>query len=466
MINKEHSQNPSVKLIKSLIRTEETFALLLLSKTDHSSLQENICLFCLTLCFFLPSRVENMSMRLEEVNEREHFMKASLQTVDLRLSQLEDTSGRMATALEKLAGIDTAELTLPRSRASSECDATYLLRQSSVNSSDSYSIYRYQTDELVYDTLPTPMSPALTLHKPDSKMQLAPERQGSLRSILGPNVVTSMESSKNTLEVVQAVPRSHSSSVDQQDQSPSYESIPQSLTQTESIGKSQSGIQPALRLPLGKTKLEATISYPLDKPRARRYYPTETGNASHASIMKSKSFIFAQGGDLVGGFNNWTLMDQEYRTIMNQVCPSVVQQWTAEWKHELQQKMDDDPPPEYPGLVPQLENQIEQKYLLANPEETSEMGKVEGLSPSPVSSPLIQKRPTCNRDSVKSGRTCRYPPGRSRSLHSRSQRTKSIKERLNRPGHARSISSLMVPSASPTEEQKTNQDKPSTETVC
>ncbi|XP_039196056.1 transient receptor potential cation channel subfamily M member 1 isoform X8 [Crotalus tigris] len=411
-------------------------------------------------------RVENMSMRLEEVNEREHFMKASLQTVDLRLSQLEDTSGRMATALEKLAGIDTAELTLPRSRASSECDAAYLLRQSSVNSSDSYSIYRYQTDELLYDTLPMPMSPALALHKADSKMQLAPERQGSLRSALGPNAVTSVESSKNTLEVVQAVPRSYSSSVDQQDQSPSYESIPQSLTQTESIGNSQSGIQPALRLPLGKTRLGATISYPLDKPRARRYYPAETGNASHASIMKSKSFIFAQGRDLVAGFNNWTLVDQEYRTITNQVCPSVVQQWTAEWKYELQQKMDDDPPPEYPGIVPQLENPIEQKYLLANPEETSEMGKVEGLSPSPVSSPLIQKRTTCNRDSVKLGRTCRNPPGRSRSLHSRSQRTKSIKERLNRPGHARSISSLMVPSGSPMEELKTNQEKPSTETTC
>ncbi|ETE72698.1 Transient receptor potential cation channel subfamily M member 1 [Ophiophagus hannah] len=403
-------------------------------------------------------RVENMSMRLEEVNEREHFMKASLQTVDLRLSQLEDNSCRMATALEKLAGIDTTELTLPRSRASSECDAAYLLRQSSVNSSDGYSIYRYQTDELICDTLPTPTSPAL--RKADSKMQLGPERQGSLRSVLGPNEVTSMETSKNTLEAIQAVPGSYSGSVDPQDQSPSYESISQS---------SQPGTQPALQnaqLPLGKTKLEATISYPLDKPRARRYYPTETGNTSHAAIMKSKSFIFAQGQDLVGGFNNWTLMDQEYRTIMNQVCPSAVQQWTAEWKYELQQKMDNEPPPEYPGLVPELENQAEQKYLLASPEENREMGNVGGLSLFPVSSPQIQRRASCNRYSVKSGRTGRYPPGRSRSLHSHSQRTKSIKERLNRPGHANSISSLMIPSGSPMEERKTNQEKPSTETEC
>uniref|UniRef100_A0A667YY31 Transient receptor potential cation channel, subfamily M, member 1b n=1 Tax=Myripristis murdjan TaxID=586833 RepID=A0A667YY31_9TELE len=34
----------------------------------------------------VPGRVENMSMRLEEVNERENTMKASLQTVDLRLA--------------------------------------------------------------------------------------------------------------------------------------------------------------------------------------------------------------------------------------------------------------------------------------------------------------------------------------------------------------------------------------------
>ncbi|XP_078740906.1 transient receptor potential cation channel subfamily M member 3-like, partial [Lampetra fluviatilis] len=48
-------------------------------------------------------RVENMAMRLEEVNEREHFMKASIQTVDLRLAQLEEATSRIAGALERLA---------------------------------------------------------------------------------------------------------------------------------------------------------------------------------------------------------------------------------------------------------------------------------------------------------------------------------------------------------------------------
>ncbi|KAM4618245.1 transient receptor potential cation channel subfamily M member 1b [Polymixia lowei] len=91
-------------------------------------------------------RVENMSMRLEEVNERENTMKASLQTVDLRLAQLEEIHGRMAVALEKLAGVDRTELTRTFSRNSSVCDPSSLLRQGSINSADGYSLYRFHMD--------------------------------------------------------------------------------------------------------------------------------------------------------------------------------------------------------------------------------------------------------------------------------------------------------------------------------
>uniref|UniRef100_A0A8C7S602 Transient receptor potential cation channel, subfamily M, member 1a n=1 Tax=Oncorhynchus mykiss TaxID=8022 RepID=A0A8C7S602_ONCMY len=73
-------------------------------------------------------RVENMSMRLEEVNEREHSMKASLQTVDLRLGQLEEFSGRMMNALEKLAGVDHNDLVRTQSGVSSVCDTSSLLQ--------------------------------------------------------------------------------------------------------------------------------------------------------------------------------------------------------------------------------------------------------------------------------------------------------------------------------------------------
>ncbi|KAJ8778290.1 hypothetical protein J1605_013789 [Eschrichtius robustus] len=48
----------------------------------------------------------------------------------------------MVNALENLAGMDKSDLMQTRSRASSECDATYLLRQSSINSADGYSMYR------------------------------------------------------------------------------------------------------------------------------------------------------------------------------------------------------------------------------------------------------------------------------------------------------------------------------------
>ncbi|XP_051800564.1 transient receptor potential cation channel subfamily M member 1-like [Acanthochromis polyacanthus] len=120
-------------------------------------------------------RVENMFMRLEEVNEREHSMKASLQTVDLRLSQLEEFSGRMMNAVEKLAGVDRAELVRSHSRVSSMCDPASLLRHGSVNSADGYSLYRYQLD---HDDR-TSMTGDLDGN--DKKVQLSPERRGDVK---------------------------------------------------------------------------------------------------------------------------------------------------------------------------------------------------------------------------------------------------------------------------------------------
>lgn len=111
-------------------------------------------------------------MRLEEVNEREHSMKASLQTVDLRLAQLEEFSSRMMNALEKLAGVDRAELVRTRSRGSSICEPASLLRHSSINSADGYSLYRY---ELEHDDR-TSVSGDTEGH--DRKVQLSPERRG------------------------------------------------------------------------------------------------------------------------------------------------------------------------------------------------------------------------------------------------------------------------------------------------
>ncbi|XP_006894456.1 PREDICTED: transient receptor potential cation channel subfamily M member 3 isoform X8 [Elephantulus edwardii] len=107
-------------------------------------------------------RVENMSMRLEEVNEREHCMKASLQTVDIRLAQLEDLIGRMATALERLAGLERAESNKIRSRTSSDCtDAAYIVRQSSFNSQEGNTFKLQESLDPAGEETMSPTSPTL-----------------------------------------------------------------------------------------------------------------------------------------------------------------------------------------------------------------------------------------------------------------------------------------------------------------
>ncbi|XP_062874269.1 transient receptor potential cation channel subfamily M member 3 isoform X5 [Trichomycterus rosablanca] len=115
-------------------------------------------------------RVENMAMRLEEVNEREHFMKASLQTVDIRLAQMEELIARMAAALERVAGVDRAEVHKACSRTSSDCtDTNYILRQSSFNSQEG-NTYRLQEsmeqggDESISPTSPTTLAPRVRSH--------------------------------------------------------------------------------------------------------------------------------------------------------------------------------------------------------------------------------------------------------------------------------------------------------------
>ncbi|XP_061672484.1 transient receptor potential cation channel subfamily M member 3 isoform X2 [Syngnathoides biaculeatus] len=114
-------------------------------------------------------RVENMAMRLEEVNEREHFMKASLQTVDIRLAQMEELIGRIAVAMERVTGVERGEVNKVRSRTSSDCtdsayilrqgecpDAAYILRQSSFNSTEGNA---YRLQEALECTAEGSMSP-------------------------------------------------------------------------------------------------------------------------------------------------------------------------------------------------------------------------------------------------------------------------------------------------------------------
>lgn len=121
-------------------------------------------------------------MRLEEVNEREHFMKASLQTVDIRLAQMEEMISRIAMTLERVTGLDRAEVRggeggKVRSRTSSDCtDANYILRQSSFNSQEGGGSASYRLplesmeqgggggEESISPTSPTGLAPRARSH--------------------------------------------------------------------------------------------------------------------------------------------------------------------------------------------------------------------------------------------------------------------------------------------------------------
>ncbi|KAL7867962.1 hypothetical protein SRHO_G00093460 [Serrasalmus rhombeus] len=233
-------------------------------------------------------RVENMSMRLEEINERENTMKASLQTVDLRLAQLEDIHSRMMNALEKLAGIDHAELTRTRSGASSVCGPPCLLRTSSINSADGYSLYRYYLD----DCPPTE-------EKEGSKAgQLASVKLSRMGKASSITTLNPKEYGPN-LEVEVPVLRSRPPScvdirispcdVKPEDTNQGGEVQEEKPIQSVPVGQDNSAAKRDITFE--RAKLDAAISFPLEKVKAFRYYPSETLSTSPSSARKSRSTI-------------------------------------------------------------------------------------------------------------------------------------------------------------------------------
>uniref|UniRef100_A0A674AIR8 Transient receptor potential cation channel, subfamily M, member 1a n=1 Tax=Salmo trutta TaxID=8032 RepID=A0A674AIR8_SALTR len=251
-------------------------------------------------------RVENMAMRLEEVNEREHSMKASLQTVDLRLGQLEEFSGRMMNALEKLAGVDHNDLVRTHSGVSSVCDSSSLLRHSSINSSDGYSLYRYHL-EMGDDT----RSEAGDIKSPERKgsqrkgsMRKVVERKGSMRETTT-LTTASVKEYGATLDVVGPRERNHSSSSvsvcegaketsTQRPEAPTEPSPQPSPAASMDAALEKAGVT------MEKIKLEAAISYPLERVRSLQYQSPETHSDCLTSRPRSRSTMVynpADGGD-------------------------------------------------------------------------------------------------------------------------------------------------------------------------
>jgi len=234
-----------------------------------------LCDHHINILFLFMHRVENMSMRLEEVNERENTMKASLQTVDLRLAQLEDINGRMVNALERLVGIDHSELTRTRSTASSICDPSSLQRHSSINSADGYSLYRYYlgVDERPPEEKEADQSKTISTTNFNTKeygQNLEVDIPGTRRR-LGSCVDIRIFPCEKGVEGDGTKPESPKSSA------PDKTSL-DSATQKEVLMTE-------------RVKLQATTSYPLEKVKAFRYYPTEIQSTSPSTVRKYRSTI-------------------------------------------------------------------------------------------------------------------------------------------------------------------------------
>ncbi|CAL1595886.1 unnamed protein product [Knipowitschia caucasica] len=219
-----------------------------------------------------------MSMRLEEVNERENTMKASLQTVDLRLAQLEEIHGRMAVALEKLAGVDKLELTRTYSRNSSVCDPSSLLRQSSINSADGYSLYRFHMD----------LEEISQQQKDADEGAKKVEKQRSLRSS------PALNKDGSSLDVC-GIDRSRPSSCVDIFISP-CEQKPLSLSSSqETVARSSQGSTLVLDKLMDKNRLKP--SSPKRTKSLRHYPPEEQGTIPPMTKRRSMSTIIVSPPD-------------------------------------------------------------------------------------------------------------------------------------------------------------------------
>lgn len=219
-----------------------------------------------------------MSMRLEEVNERENTMKASLQTVDLRLAQLEEIHGRMAVALEKLAGVDRLELTRTYSRNSSVCDPSSLLRQGSINSADGYSLYRFHMDMEEF---------ASKQRDTDETTKSGLERERSLRQSSGTCNLNAKDAGQ-TLEVGGLQVSRPSSCVDILI-SPCEPKAASVASSQETLTNVKQGSTMLLDRLSDKNRLKP--SSPPKRTKSLRYYPVEDQPASPLTKRRAMSTI-------------------------------------------------------------------------------------------------------------------------------------------------------------------------------
>lgn len=193
-----------------------------------------------------------MSVRLEEVNEREQSMKACLQTVDLRLAQLEEFAGRMMNATQKLAGLDHLDFLQTRSRNSSICSPAALGRHGSVHSCDGYSLHQHQVE-------------AAELTKTEEKM--ASEAKMTVKSQLPVKELGQMLDLNSGGEGAE---RKNTMACDLHCSTKLTTNPSFSNTLPPPPKPQREGDSPAVL----KEKLTAAFSYPLEHSRAQQHYST------------------------------------------------------------------------------------------------------------------------------------------------------------------------------------------------
>ncbi|KAL4641954.1 transient receptor potential cation channel subfamily M member 1-like [Arapaima gigas] len=398
-------------------------------------------------------RVENMSMRLEEVNEREHSMKASLQTVDLRLAQLEEFSGRMMNALEKLAGLEKTEMVSIRTGMSSACEPPSLLRHSSINSADGYSLYRYhlEADDRAQEERERDSGERRSL--------LTPEQQSSLHQASSSASIYPREYGQS-LEVVMPVERGRPTSCVDIFISPCDQ---EGDAQTSDTLKSPDSGKLPLDTMLTKTgsttkkaKLEAAVSYPLERSKSLRYYPSETINES-SSVMKATSTIIFTPAEWTDEAS-WA---RDYSTFMEQVTKSaLLDRWSACFEYKVH--------PSIFGRIPKVSvvqgpgkmETAREKVQMTGPNSAESQSKTEGKQ-------LGQKM---DADHLFVAEDRVYPSLRSKSLNTNPRKMKALGDNMEKPRAASSVRDILGACEDATDGQAAAKSEPkdpmTTESDC
>eukprot|EP00062_Callorhinchus_milii_P002618 gi/632938956/ref/XP_007907048.1/ PREDICTED: transient receptor potential cation channel subfamily M member 1 isoform X2 [Callorhinchus milii] len=465
--------------LKKLNEFEEQCVESLFAEKEDRELSSNQELVRIT-----ADRVENMAMRLEEVNEREHFMKASLQTVDLRLAQLEEFTSRMVNALEKLSGIDKTELRRTHSRCPSEYDtAPYLLRQSSINSTEGFHRYHMEADDSPFDEGTGQLSLAIESHGRTSSIKLREEKAfgEGMRHLtpdwhFGLHRAASTHSiglagSRKNLAVLPDTRRPNSCVDIFISSSDDYEApIEQNFLHPIKTGSNEhEGTIVSSGVSQERTKLEACISFPLERSRATQYFPPQPLDMCQ-TMIKSRSFIFPPGDGFSSEPEDWTRVHGSVRySAKPDSTLSPVGGLTSQWEHkfgqELPQKQLATKGTFHQSSLPTPESMAEEKQHLLEGED-SDTGDMA------YSWMLSSDRPAQKSENFLSVTEARYgfSSPRSKSLHNPNRKKKStMGMSFSKPKQASSVKNLLDPFGDwqqpKTKPTRSTRTKPS-ETFC